>query len=211
MRDALDARRFAEVEKISHALGKSQMANWDERYRRGEHLNAAPLPLVMKAATYGWPGRALDLACGVGRHALWLAEQGWQVTAVDASAVAIELLQQRAAERGVNVDARVADLELGEFVIEPDAYDLIVVTCYLQRDLFPAMRAGVRVGGLVVAMIAMVDDDPQVKPMKPAFLLKAGELRAMFDDWELLHDFEGKPSGQTGKRAMAEIIARRLS
>jgi tellurite methyltransferase len=187
------------------------MANWDERYQRGEHLNDAPLPLVMNAAAQRQPGRALDLACGVGRHTLWLAEQGWQVTAVDASAVAIEILQRRAKERGVSVDARVADLERDESVIEPDAYDLIVVTCYLQPDLFPAIRAGVRASGLVVAVIAMVDDDPQVKPMNPAFLLKSGELRAMFDGWELLHDFEGKPSGQTGKRAMAEIIARRLS
>lgn len=189
----------------------SQMINWDERYRRGEHLNAAPLSLVMNAAAQCQPGRALDLACGVGRHALWLAEHGWQVTAVDASAVAIETLQQRAEARGVNVDARVAELERDEFVIEPSAYDLIVVTCYWQRDLFPALRAGVRVGGLVVAVIAMVDDDPQVKPMNPAFLLKPGELRALFDGWELLHDFEGKPSGQAGKRAMAEISARRLN
>lgn len=188
----------------------TQMANWDERYQRGKHLNAAPLSLVRNAAARCQPGRALDLACGVGRHALWLAEQGWQVTAVDASALAIEILQQRAKERGVSVDARVADLERGEFVITPGAYDLIVVTCYLQRDLFPTIRAGVCVSGLVVAVIAMVDDDPQVKPMNPAFLLKPGELHAMFAGWELLHDFEGKPSGQIGKRAMTEIIARRL-
>ena len=143
--------------------------NWDERYRRGEHANDAPLPLVVNAALQCQPGRALDLACGVGRHALWLAEHGWQVTAVDASAVAIEILRQRAEERGVTVEARVADLERGEFVIEPGAYNLIVVTCYLQRELFPAIRAGVRLGGLVVAVIALVDDDPQVKLMNPAF------------------------------------------
>jgi tellurite methyltransferase len=186
------------------------MANWDERYRRGEHLSDVPLPLVVNAALQCSPGRALDLACGVGRHALWLAEHGWQVTAVDASAVAIKLLRQRAGARGVDVDARVADLERSEFVIEPGAYDLIVVTHYLQRDLFPAIRAGVQTGGLVIAVIALLDDDPRVKPMNPAFLLQPDELRAAFDGWELLHDFEGKPAGQADKRAMAEIIARRL-
>jgi SAM-dependent methyltransferase len=191
-------------------VNRDRTHHWDERYLRGEQTGAEPHPLVVRAASLSPPGRALDLACGVGRHALWLAERGWQVTAVDASAVAIEILQRRAKERGVDVGARVADLERGEFVIEPGAYDLIVVTCYLQRDLFPAIRAGVRVGGLVVAVIALVDDDPRVKPMNPAFLLTPGELRAAFAGWELLHDFEGKPPGQTDKRAMAEIIARRL-
>ncbi len=186
------------------------MANWDERYKKGEHAQTEPHPLVLRVATQLEAGRALDLACGTGRHAILLAERGWQVTAVDNSKVAIESLLERASAQGVQVDARVADLERGEFNIEPDTYDLIVNCLYLQRDLFPAIRAGVRVGGFVVAVIALVDDDPQVKPMNPAFLLKPGELRAVFAGWELLHDFEGKPSGRAGKRAMAEIVVRRL-
>lgn len=180
--------------------------NWDERYRRDEHGNAEPHPLVVRASQLSAPGRALDVACGTGRHALLLAERGWQVTAVDSSAVALELLQVRAKERGVFVDSVVADLERGEFAIEPQTYDLIVVTCYLQRDLFPALRAGVKPSGLIVAVIAMLDDDPQVKPMNPAFLLASGELSAQFQDWDLLHEAESKSAG---KRAMAEIIARR--
>ena len=166
------------------------MANWDERYQSGEHGNDEPHPLVVRAASLFTPGRALDVVCGAGRHALLLVERGWQVTAVDASSVAIEMLQTRAAERGLEIDARVADLECGEFIIEPNAYELIVMTCYLQRDLFPAIRAGVKPGGAVVAVIALADDDPQVKPMNPAFLLRAGELREFFDGWDLLLDYE---------------------
>lgn len=157
------------------------------------------------------PGRALDLACGAGRHAIYLAEHGWQVTAIDASNVAIEILQQHATKRGLKIDARVADLERGEFVIKPEAYDLICVCCYLQRDLFSAIRAGVKIGGTVVAAIAMVDDAPNIKPMNPAFLLQPDELRAEFSGWELLHDFEGKYEGKEDKRAIAEIIARRMA
>ncbi|MGH9843164.1 MAG: methyltransferase domain-containing protein [Blastocatellia bacterium] len=183
------------------------MPSWDERYRSGEHTNDAPHPLVVEYAAKLTPGRTLDLACGAGRHALLLAEHAWQVTAVDSSQVAIKILRERARGRGLSVDARIADLERGEFVIEPDGYDLIVVTHYLQRDLFPAIRAGVRPGGLALVVIAMVDDDPDVKPMNPAFLLRPGELRAQFDGWSLPHDVEGK-AGQ-GKRAMAEIVARK--
>lgn len=183
------------------------MNHWDERYSRGKP-NDQPHPLVVEFVAKFTPGRALDVACGVGRHSVYLAERGWQVTAVDSSKVAIEILSQTTAEKHFPVDAHLADLELGEFAIEPNTYDLIVNCCYLQRDLFPAIKAGVKVGGCVLAVIAMADDDPAVKPMNPAFLLQLGELRAQFDDWELLHDSETKLD--KGKRRMAELVARKV-
>ena len=188
-------------------FGEMQMAKWDERYQQGEHLNDQPHPLVVEFAAMLNPGRVLDVACGVGRHTLYLAERGWQVTAVDSSGVAVEILREHARKLDLQIDARVADFERGEFIIEPDSYDLILNCLYLQRDLFPAIKTGVKAGGMVLAVIAMVDDDPSVKPMNPAFLLRPGELRAQFDGWELLHDSESKPAA--GKRAMAEIVARR--
>jgi tellurite methyltransferase len=183
------------------------MADWDARYRAGENLNDAPHPLITRFVSNLAPGVALDVACGPGRHAIWLAERGWQVTAVDSSSVAIEILRKRSATLSIN--AVVADLERHEFEIEPASYGLIVVCNYLQRNLFPAIRAGVRSGGIVIAIIAMVDPDPDVKPMNPAFLLNPGDLRAEFQGWELLHDFEGKLTGDRTRRAMAEIIAKR--
>ena len=185
------------------------MADWDERYRSGESANDEPHPLVVEFASKLEPGRALDVACGPGRHAIWLATRGWRVTAVDFSRVAIELLRHRANEKGLEIDSRIANLERHEFLIEPDAYDLIVVCKYLQRDLFSAIKAGVRAGGVVIAVIAMVDDDPQIKPLNPVFLLKPGELSAEFEGWELIRDFEGKRAGDERRRAMAEFIARR--
>jgi len=183
------------------------MTKWDDRYQQGEHLNDKPHPLLVEFAAKLEPGRVLDVACGVGRHALYLAERGWQVTAVDSSKVAIEILLERAKEPCLQVDARVADLEAAEFIIESNQYDLAVNCCYLQRELFPAIKAGVKIGGVVVVVIAMTDDDPAVKHMNPEFLLQPGELRAQFDGWELLHDFEGKQAAE--RRAMAEIVARR--
>lgn len=193
-------------------ISKSEAAmnGWDERYRRGEHINDDPHPLLTEFAARLKPGRALDVACGAGRHSVLLAERGWQVTAVDNSSVAIELLRQRAAERSVRVDARVADLERGEFVIEPNTYDLIINCCYLQRDLFSSMRAGVRTGGLVIAVVAMVDDDPNIKPMNSAFVLQPDELKAIFADWEWLYQFAGKRAGAEQRRALAELVARRV-
>jgi SAM-dependent methyltransferase len=84
------------------------------------------------------PGRALDLACGSGRHARWLEARGWDVTAVDLEIEPIE-----------GVRCVQADLERHEFVIEPDARDLIVCWLYWQADLLPDIALGVRPGGIV--------------------------------------------------------------
>jgi SAM-dependent methyltransferase len=186
------------------------MADWDKRYRDGDHVNDGPHPLITRVASSLKPGRALDVACGPGRHAIWLAERDWAVTAVDSSRVAIQILEARTRAKNLVIDAVAADLEKHEFQIKPDSYDLIVVCNYLQHDLFPSIREGLRVGGIVIAVIAMADDDPRVRPMNPAYLLGPGELRAEFAGWNVTHDFEGKPA-EDSSRATAQIAARRTA
>ena len=185
------------------------MADWDKRYREGEHVDDGAHPLITRIASTLKPRHALDIAYGPGRHAIWLAERGWAVTAVDSSRVAIQILEARAGAKTLVIEVVVADLEKHEFQIEPESYDLIVVCNYLQRDLFPSVREGVRVGGIVIAVIAMVDDDPQLRPMNPAYLLRPGDLRAEFGGWDVIHDFEGKAAD--GSRATAQIAARRTA
>src|SRR6516164_2148443 len=125
---------------------------WDERYRTAagpkEDLEAAPVPLLMRVAKGLPPGNALDLACGAGRNALWLAGLGWKVTAVDGSTAAVDILRRRATERRLGIDALVADLEKGEFKIKPSDWDLIAICYYLQLDLIELAKQGVRPGGL---------------------------------------------------------------
>ena len=178
------------------------MPNWDERYTSSGGELQEPAPLLVEAVEHVSPGRALDLACGLGRHAIFLARLGWQVTAVDSSTVAIEQVRGH----GLVIDARLADLEKGEFSIDPNAYDLICDFLYLQRSLFPQIRAGVRPGGLFVAAIHMADPDPQVKPMNPAYLLDPGELQREFAGWEILHYAEKQDAH---RRRVAELVARR--
>lgn len=185
------------------------MPDWNERYRKGEHANDPPHPVLVEFAASLTPGFALDLACGTGRHTLWIAQHGWRVIAVDNSHVALELLQERARSRGLNVETVLADLERHEFEISPEAYDLIVVCNYLQRDLFGSIREGARVGGMVIAIIAMADDNPNLKPMNPNYLLQPGELRAGFHNWELLHDVEGTWSLDCRGRKIAQLVARK--
>jgi SAM-dependent methyltransferase len=187
------------------------MNDWDKRYEAGEHVNDEPHPLVAGFVSKLTPGRALDIASGTGRHSLLLAERAWQVTAVDYSRAGMRILEKRCREKGLRVNAVIADLERHEFEIERDSYDLIVVCNYLQRDLFPRIISGTRPGGTVIAVIAMADDDPNIKPMNPAYLLKSGELASYFEGWEFLYYFEGKPGGDPRRRRMAEVVVRRLS
>ena len=183
-----------------------KLREWDERYRSGEQVFDTPVPLVVNVAQGIKPGAALDLACGAGRNAIYLAERGWRVTAVDGAPSAIKIVQDRAAERGVDVDVRIANLQRGDFVMEPAAYDLICACYYLQRDLFPAMKAGVRPGGVVISIVHLADPgEPRGAP-KRAY---PGELRTFFEGWRILHDYEGEPRESCHKRAVAEIAAER--
>jgi SAM-dependent methyltransferase len=98
----------------------------------------SPAPEFASALADAAPGRALDLACGSGRHAAWLIERGWEVTAIDI--VPAEIPGARFIR---------ADLERHEYRIEPDMWDLIVCWLYWQPDLLPEIARGVREGGLV--------------------------------------------------------------
>jgi SAM-dependent methyltransferase len=184
------------------------LAGWDARYRseeRSEDLETAPTPLLVKATQALKPGKALDLACGAGRNALWLAEHRWNVTAVDGSPAAIEILRKQAAKRGVSVSTCVADLAKGEFRIEPSSWDLILMSYYLQRDLFEPAKLGLAPGGVLIAIVHITE--PGEEPT--AHRLRPGELKHYFDDWEILHSYEGRPDDPCHRRSVAEIVVRR--
>lgn len=186
-----------------------KIAEWDQRYRSGEcaaqDLYAPPTPLVVDTASLLRPGDALDVACGTGRNAIWLAEHGWRVTAVDGAPAAIDVLHEREEERGLAIRAKVADLEAPDFRIEPESFDLICKCYYLQRSLFPQVREGLRPGGVVVAIVHLVRPGEEITYKHAA----PGELRAFFDDWEIVCYREGSPNDAAHKRAVAELVARK--
>ena len=112
---------------------------WDRRYAVHEFVwEAGPNRFVAEELSGLEPGRALDLAAGEGRNAVWLAGRGWRVTAVDFSGVAIDKARKLAGDRGVTVEWVQADLR--DYQPEPGAYDLVVVS-YVH--LQPADRAEV--------------------------------------------------------------------
>ena len=164
-------------------------ADWLERH-------AALLPTA---------GRALDVACGRGRNALWLAARGLTVDALDRDAGAIAALQAAASADGLVVHARVADLESGSPDIPSRAYDVVVVTNYLHRPLFPALVAALNPSGLLIYETFTRAQALRGKPSNPAFLLEPGELRRLVAPLEVVAEREGAFEG----RDISAVVARR--
>ena len=191
-----------------------QIAKWNARYAdREPGALPEPSPPLPDAVAGVPPGRALDLGCGAGRHAVWLASRGWRVAAVDGSDAAVALLLANAERAGCRerIAPHVADLEADppEFTIEPAAYDLIVDCYFLHRPLFAAVRGGVRPGGLFVAALHLPAPDGQ---RGHGYVLRPGELERMVREWrwDVLHAAERTGRVAAGDEpGVAEIVARR--
>jgi SAM-dependent methyltransferase len=125
--------------------------DWDARYRAAELVwSAGPNQFVVAELEHLAPGRALDLACGEGRNAIWLAEQGWTVTGVDFSEVALEKARRIAATRNVTIEWELADVT--DYSPPAEQFDLVIVL-YLhlpatqRRVVFERAAAAVAPGG----------------------------------------------------------------
>src|SRR6202795_411361 len=138
---------------------KEQRAHWDLKYEQGLTSLTETDPFFISAygqfvdQSFPNAGAALDLACGLGRHALWLASRQWRVSGVDLSDVAIGKLSQAALELNVNLDLSVGDA--AEYKFEPARFDLIVLFYHLDRNLFPKMVSALKPGGLLIGKMSL--------------------------------------------------------
>ena len=151
-------------------------------------------------------GRVLDLAMGMGRNALYLAKRGFDVEGVDISSEAVRSALDQAREAGVNLKARVADLE-SDYHIKKSAYDVIICFNYLQRSLIPHIKDGLRTGGVVLYETFTVDQARFGRPKNPDYLLKHNELLDLFRDFLCIFYREGIVDGV---KAVASIIAKKV-
>ncbi len=161
---------------------------WDGRYSQSELVwSAGPNAAVEAYCSALSPGRSLDLAAGEGRNAIWLAEQGWDSTAVDFSGVAIDKAIQIAEHRGVSITGVVADL--AEYVPEAGAYDLIALIYFHVAADFWATVVGRCVDGLAPGgrLLIIGHDRSNISdgvggPQEPSVLTTPEETSALFDD-----------------------------
>jgi 2-polyprenyl-3-methyl-5-hydroxy-6-metoxy-1,4-benzoquinol methylase len=182
---------------------------WDERHRAAETVPQPAQVLVDWAHLLPPGGRALDLACGLGGNALWLAERCFRVCAWDLSPVAIERLSALAADRGLTLETEVRDLTAKP--PEPNAFDLIVVTHFLDRDLAPAIAAALRPGGMLFYQTFNREPVSVCGPTNPAYRLAPNELLELFHGLVVrIYRDEGR-LGDTrrGLRDLAQLVAER--
>jgi SAM-dependent methyltransferase len=157
-------------------------ASWDRRYEGSELVwTAEPNRFLVAETETLAPGRVIDLACGEGRNAVWLAERGWQSVGVDFSAVGLQKARELASGRGVNVECVAADLL--DYRPDPQAFDLVLVF-YLQlagTERRPILQAAAEAVAPSGTLLVVAHDSSNLQhgyggPQDPARLYTAGDV-----------------------------------
>lgn len=183
---------------------------WDLRY-----ADAAEMPpaRVLLENVYLLPERgvALDLACGLGANALLLASRGLEVCAWDSSAVAIDKLRALAQARGLTLQAEVRDVVARP--PEPERFDVIIVSHFLDRSLAPHLMAALRADGLLFYQTFTRSRVHECGPRNLDYLLMDGELLTMFSPLQLMVYREEGLGGDVdqGFRGQALLVARKTT
>ncbi|HEX4604037.1 MAG TPA: methyltransferase domain-containing protein [Candidatus Angelobacter sp.] len=187
-----------------------EKTRWDKKHSERANSSFDPDPFLVKAydefLSGARPATALDVAGGAGRHAIWLAGRGWNVTLIDISEVGLRQAEENARQNAAmgSIVTKLQDLnamqDLGR-----EQYDLVVVFSFLQRELFPALLAAIKPGGHVIYKTFTTDQLPfGVGPSDPRFLLQPNELLRAFQSMRILHYHE-----TSQRKGVAELVARK--
>ncbi|BDG02715.1 class I SAM-dependent methyltransferase [Anaeromyxobacter oryzae] len=182
----------------------SDRNRWNDRYRAEPGIPAPSPFLTSLDALLPRHGRALDVAGGSGRNALWLARRGLDVTLADVSDVALARAAAAARAEALPLATVLVDLETAPLPAGP--WDVVVCTYFLHRPLFDAFQAALAPGGLLVVAHATRTNLERNPRPGPAHVLEDGELPALVAGLELLRSEEGwMESG----RYEARVVARK--
>lgn len=193
-------------QQLSGDDADSDKARWDKLFSKskGYVFGKDPSPFLVENLSLLPVGKALDLAMGEGRNAVYLAKKGFDVVGVDISDVAVKKSRRLAAENGVRFKAVIADLN--KYQIVPESYDVIMVFFFLNRQLTSNIKKGLKKGGVVIFENYTLGQLKYDKTQNREYLLNAGELKTMFSGMEILkyQEFDD------GKQAVARIVAKKI-
>lgn len=180
---------------------------WDARYAEDDPPSH-PAASVVELAKGLTPGRALDVAGGAGRHAIWLAECGWRVTLVDASEVALRIAGQRGRDAGVFL--RLLRRDMDTDLLPPGPFDLVVVVAYLDHEVLERIPTVLgRHGRLLFVHPTVTNLQRHDRPSRQ-FLLEPGEMAALAERLGL--EIEVCQEGWSADdRHEARLLARRTA
>jgi SAM-dependent methyltransferase len=191
-------------------VSAAERDKWDARYRDGAYRGRThPTTLLAEWLPRLPRGRALDVACGAGRNALFLAQNGYAVTALDISCVGLERGRRTAAEHGLDIEWLCIDLDDDlERVLPGGSFDLIVWVRYMHRTLLPHLVARLAPGGALVCEQHVSTDAPVAGPTSAQFRLAPGEIERSVRHLRVRHSYEGLVVDPDGRSvALAQLIA----
>ena len=172
---------------------ENERESWNRRYRGGSHGSLEPDPFLLLAyenyvqPLFSRPGTALDVAGGLGRHAIWLARRNWRVTLMDVSEVGLAKAREGAGRVADQIEFVRADMK--EFNAGRRRYDLVLVFFYLERKIFPELMKALRPGGVLIYK-TYTRDHPCLSggkgPTHPMHLLEPNELLKVFSSLHVL-------------------------
>lgn len=187
---------------------ESDQARWDRKYGAGEGpAHFRPSELLRKHAHLLKGGRALDVACGFGGNALYLASLGYRVDAIDGSGVALARARAEALRRRLLLNLVQADLT--RWRLPADRYDLVTVFFYLNRDLIPALASALRPGGFLIQAYRNTGFLAVRPGFNRAFLVEPGELQRLAPGAGL--EVVDKDDGDSSGEPVSWVVARRSS
>jgi tellurite methyltransferase len=195
-------------------VSAAERDKWDARYRDGAYEGRThPTALLVEWLPQLPRGRALDVACGTGRNALYLAASGYAVTALDISRVALDRGRRAAAERGLTVEWLCADLdEDPDRALPPGGFDLIVWARYVHKTLMQHLVARLGLGGALVCEQHLETDVTVAGPSSPKFRLAPGELRRSVQGLRIDHSFEGVIVDPDGREvALTQLVGHKTA
>jgi len=186
---------------------KEDKSKWDEKYKGGVFLCGKEANRFLIDNIHLLPkGRVLDIAAGEGRNSAFFAKHGFEVDAIDISKMGLKKAKRLAREEGAEINFIKADLE--NYQIEENAYDVIANFNYLQRDLIPQIKRGLKIGGAVVFETYLIDQSALSSgPKNPDHLLGHNELLGFFKGFRVILYREGMYRERGLKKAIAGIIA----
>lgn len=176
------------MEKPETRAMSDDRRRWNEKYAAGEAQSSQPDPLLAEIGSGLAPGRALDLAGGAGRHALWLAQRGWRVRLTDVSDEALTIAAERAGQAGVLIDMRreTADETLTCAARSGERFELVAIFWFLIREHFSALPALLAPGGILIYKTFTAENARFSCGGSSRFALQPGELRTAFPGLETI-------------------------
>jgi 2-polyprenyl-3-methyl-5-hydroxy-6-metoxy-1,4-benzoquinol methylase len=190
---------------------KSDRKRWDKRFGMKKFaLGKEPNPFLRRHIHLLPKGKALDIAAGEGRNAVYLAEKGFEVDAVDISERGLKKAQKLASGKGVHIKTFIVDLD--QYEIEKEQYDLITNFYFLKRRLIPRIKKGIKKGGRVIFETYLLEHRTLGTggPKQTKYFLKPNELLRHFKDFRILIYREGVFRESGKKKAVASLIAEKI-